>query len=74
MFIHVSFLNWLIAIFRNSFIVTLVLCVRIFCRFIGYNSVFLGTNDDYGVEVKLFDLHVGDIVLLVYLVFLCLYS
>lgn len=48
MFSHVSFLNWLIAIFRNSTILTLVLAIRVFCRYFGYVSVFLGTNDYYG--------------------------
>ncbi len=46
---HVSFLNWLIGMLRNSLIVTLVLSIRIFCRYFNYVSVFLGTNDDYGL-------------------------
>jgi hypothetical protein len=46
---HVSFLNWLIGIFKNSFIVALTLSVRIFCRYFNYVSVFLGTKDDYGM-------------------------
>ena len=46
---HVSFLNWLIGIFRNSSIVALTLSVRVFCRYFNYVSVFLGTNDNYGM-------------------------
>lgn len=73
---HVSFINWLIAIFRNSFIVTVALCVRVLCRYFGYISVFLGTNDDYGIiDVKIINAHsISDLVLIVYLVLLCLYS
>jgi hypothetical protein len=73
---HVSFLNWLIGIFRNSSIVTLAISIRIFCRYFNYVSVFLGTNDDYGImEVRFINMHsLSDLVLIVYLIFLCLYS
>lgn len=73
---HVSFLNWLIAISRSSIILTLAICIRVACRYFGYVSVFLGTNDDYGlVEVKLVNIHsISDLFLIVYLVLLRLYS
>lgn len=72
---HVSFLNWLIGIFRNSFIVFLTLSIRISCRYFNYSSVFLGTNDSYGVDHDFFDLKsLPDSVLILYLILLCLYS
>lgn len=73
---HVSFLNWLIAISRSSIILTLAICIRVACRYFGYVSVFLGTNDDYGlVEVKVVNIHsISDLFLIVYLVLLRLYS
>lgn len=72
---HVSFLNWLIGLFRSSTIVTIALSIRIFCRYFNYVSVFLGTNDNYGVEASFFNLHaLSDLVLIIYLILLCLYS
>ena len=47
---RVSFLNFLIGIFRYGGTLTLVLICRIIARYLGINDTFLGTNDGYGFE------------------------
>jgi hypothetical protein len=72
---HVSFINWLIGLFRSSSIVVIALSIRIICRYFGYVSVFLGTTENYEMSTQFFNFNsVSDLVLVVYLVLLCLYS
>jgi hypothetical protein len=74
---HVSFLNWILGIFRSSLVVVLALSIRITCRYFNYVSVFLGTNDNYGAGAysTFFNLYaMSDLVLIVYLIFLCSHS
>jgi hypothetical protein len=72
---HVSFINWLIGLFRSSLVVVIALSIRIVCRYFGYVSVFLGTTENDGDGSEVVNLNSGsDLVLVVYLILVCLYS
>lgn len=72
---HVSFLNFILGLVRSSTIAFITLNTRIFCRYFDIVNVFLGTNDNYGLETSILNLEaLSDGILWLYMVLMCLYS
>ena len=59
---------------QYSWTMTLVLMIRILCRYLGIVNIFLGNNDKYGTEGIYYAESLSDGILWAYFILLCLYS
>ena len=71
---HVSVVNFLLGVFRRSFMALLAISFKIVCRHFGAVSILMGTNESYGFGGLLSFGSLDDTFLWVYLILLLMYS